>query len=190
MPLDATLIASILTPHLDAPTTGRDLLETHLLTLEELGFLTLRPGDQSWWIVLQPAHVGPPPLTAARPPEPAWEAESSTAIEGERGRAHTRESARRRAWEQVLDEERQAEERWAGWDRREPGTPARPQRPLELQAPPLGCPDHPHGSLESCGPCGTQSDYRKWWITRERYGERLAMFKEQQPEEPDDDKPF
>lgn len=179
VPLDATLIASMLHSQLDPPTTGRDLVETHLLLLEDAGFLSLAQGDRSWWIVMSPP-LSATPLQGS--PAPRGRPYSSTAVErekeGTRERESERERARERAWERVRDEDQAAAAKWAYRDR-SAGVLRKPVRPLELDAPPLGCPDHPGGLVgRECGPCGTAADQRKLYLKRERYAEQMAEYEE------------
>lgn len=61
---------------------------------------------------------------------------------------------------------------------------------MRLKAPPIGCPDHPNGITDQeCGPCGTAAEYRKTWLEKERFVERLAIF-EEEGDEWDPDEPF
>lgn len=77
--------------------------------------------------------------------------------------AHAREQAERRSeWK-----------RWAEEQAQEDGPP---EVPILLDGPPIGCPQHPNGTLEPCGPCRTAREQRDLWLTRARYEERLARW--------------
>lgn len=57
---------------------------------------------------------------------------------------------------------------------RERERPPLPQRPWQLDAPPIGCVDHPNGSRWPCGACRTaRLQHEKWWINA-RYQAELA----------------
>lgn len=57
---------------------------------------------------------------------------------------------------------------------RERERPPLPQRPWQLDAPPIGCVDHPNGSRWPCGPCRTaRLQHEQWWINA-RYQADLA----------------
>ena len=103
----------------------------------------------------------------------------------ERERARAR--ARARAEAQARAEERAWEARWA-----EHGTRQlqRPERPLVLQAPPIGCDEHPNGTTIPCGPCGTRAEYREKWLAEQKYMEQLSLFEEMSEEVVFDDEPF
>lgn len=167
LPLDVSLIAATLDP--DAPESARDLVETHLLVLEESGFLSMTKGDHSWWIVLSP-----PPA----PPAPRGGLKSSMAIGREEREEVSGERARQRARERLRREDELATQRWTSED---DGQITRPKRPAVLDAPPIGCPDHPNGSVTgACGPCGTQRERRVEYLARERYQEQLELFEKGQ----------
>jgi hypothetical protein len=49
-----------------------------------------------------------------------------------------------------------------------------------IDAPPLGCPEHPHGTFKDCGPCGTARRRHDRWVAQERYTDQLADYEEGQ----------
>lgn len=82
--------------------------------------------------------------------------------------------ARERADGRVRAETSERAGAWAEWERRQEQAPRPPARPLLLDAPPLGCPDHPNGRYEDCGPCGTARRRHDKWVAQERYTQQLA----------------
>lgn len=99
---------------------------------------------------------------------------------------------RARAWVQAESAERSG--RWAGWEGTQEHKPQPPRRPLLLDAPPIGCPDHPHGRFANCGPCGTARRRHDKFLAQERYTqeveEYLAATEDDEPDiddHPDDD---
>lgn len=177
------------------PRLAADRVEMHVLQLEDAGIVSTWAQDGLEWLSMCPRpSTAAAPFTApqaapsfaptAQHPRPAF---SPT---GERER--TREEARERARAQADAEERARQDRWARWEEDYiTQAPTRPKRPLTMDAPPIGCPDHPHGSLTSCGPCGTQARRYREWLDREQYTEKLAIFEQFNDEGmPDDDEPF
>ena len=82
---------------------------------------------------------------------------------------------------------------WDEWRSLHQGPPrSRPDVPLLLKAPPLGCDEHPNGTQEPCGPCGTARKWHEKWLARQRFGEQLTLWETEQGEEVigDDDEPF
>lgn len=59
---------------------------------------------------------------------------------------------------------------------RERERPPRPRRPWQLDAPPIGCPEHPTGSLFPCGPCQTARLRHERWMVSARYEAELARY--------------
>lgn len=180
------------------PRVAADRVEMHVLQLEDAGVVSTWAQDGLEWLSLRPWPSAPlapvttpqrmsaaPAFTLA-PPAPGTPFSSA----GERERK--REDARARARAQADGEERARQDRWARWEGDYIAqAPKRPKRPLTMDAPPIGCPDHPHGSLTSCGPCGTQAKRYREWLDREQYTEQLAIFEECGGEEvPDDDEVF
>lgn len=172
-----------------------DRVVLHILQLEDAGMVSTWAQDGLEWLSMRrQSPASPTPLSEAptapsftREPAPQPPPFSST---GERER--TREEARARARARANAEEQARQDRWARWeDEYINQAPKRPKRPLTMDAPPIGCPDHPHGSLESCGPCGTQAKRWREWMDREQYTEKLAIFEQHTDERmPDDDEPF
>lgn len=104
--------------------------------------------------------------------------------EGARAQAGASEDARARAREVMDAEDLELAERWESAYSK-PAPRARPKRPAILQAPPLGCQEHPQGTLEDCGPCGTAAERRRVFLARHKYEQQLALFEESQWEDMD-----
>lgn len=126
--------------------------------------------------------VTAPPSTRARRPVcgRSW---ASLAVEDARihgvrfhgFRERERERARARARERARAIESTNAASWAAWQTRASAERTLPEVPLEVLAPPIGCPDHPHGNVTtSCGPCGTAREYRREWFKRQEFEQRLA----------------
>ena len=62
-----------------------------------------------------------------------------------------------------------------------------PRRPLLIDAPPLGCPEHPDGTFPDCGPCGTARRRHDRWVQQERYTQQVTDWERANG---DDDAPF
>ncbi|MDQ1206189.1 hypothetical protein [Microbacterium sp. SORGH_AS_0862] len=156
----------------------------HVVMLEEAGHLSTWIADgQEWLSMTPPSNLPRSALRASHAPSfsPAGEREG----EGARARARARE----RAQAQVDAEERERAVRWAAWNRDQTyAAPRRPDRPALLDAPPIGCPDHPNGHYEPCGPCGTAAARRREYLARHTYLEQLSIFEEQTGGA--DDEPF
>lgn len=153
----------------------------HLLMLEECGFLIIYTDAGRDWISLRrPLKVDARLATSDAPEPPREDSRRFVAVGG----------ARERAQERVRAEGAERSGEWAVWAAEQERT-TRPKRPLLIDAPPIGCPDHPHGRFEDCGPCGTARRRHDRWVQEARYGEHLASFEqEQRPVEVDDDEPF
>lgn len=167
---DPELIAGELYPGRDS--TG--MVEEHLLMLAESGFLVLYRADGSDWIqLLRPLKADTRGAADdCPPPPPQGGSRRSMAVGG----------ARERAEERVRVEQAERSGEWAAWAGEQERT-RQPRRPLLLDAPPIGCPDHPDGRFEDCGPCGTARRRHDKWVQQERYTQQLA-------EQEDDDEPF
>lgn len=76
---------------------------------------------------------------------------------------HAEEQARRRR-------------EWHRWAAEQEYQEEPPEVPIELDAPPIGCPQHPSGVVSACGPCGTARRQRDLWLAKRRYEERLAAW--------------
>ncbi|MDN3309583.1 hypothetical protein QWJ90_01425 [Microbacterium oryzae] len=172
------LIAGEIYPGQDAT----DRVETHLLMLQESGFLTLYRADGSEWIQLvrplkadtrgAPDDCPPPPVQ-----DSPWD---PMAMGGARERAAARAGERMRAEQGVRASQ------WATWADGQERRPEPPRRPLLLDAPPIGCPDHPNGRYQDCGPCGTARRRHDRWVAEARYGEKLTDYEQAVG----DDEPF
>lgn len=159
------LIAGMLYP--GDPQVTAATIEDHLLELDESGFLSLYEADGATWMQLarplktpraQPSDVPPPPVRTIP--------ESS-------GRFMAVGGARERAGARVGAEGAARASAWAEWEaEQERATPA-PTRPLLLDAPPIGCPDHPNGRFADCGPCGTARRRHDRWLAERRYEEQV-----------------
>lgn len=172
------LIAGDLYPGRDATA----MVEEHILLLDEVGFLSIYAARGSHWISLtRPLRVDARGARVDSPPPP-WERlldppRTSVAMGRERERA--RESARERAAERVWAEDEARAAAWAGL-REERAAMPRPERPLLLDAPPIGCSEHPNGTQTSCGPCRTARHQRDEWLQRRIYEQRLGEWEAQQ----------
>jgi hypothetical protein len=164
MELRPELIAGSIYP--GDPSVTADVIEGHLLELDEAGFLTMYEAMGRWWIQLHrmlktarpsPSEAPPPPLR--NPPETYGD---FMAVGG----------ARAWARERVESENREGAEAWTRWaEEQERSRP--PERPMLLDAPPIGCPDHPHGRFADCGPCGTARRRHDRWVAARRYEDQL-----------------
>lgn len=148
------------------------MVEDHLLILDEVGFLKIYRADGDEWIqLLRPLKVDSRLAwsNAPEPPQYAVRERSRTfAIEGrERAEAWAREQVRAgdverdRAWQAAEDARR---------------APVMPDRPFLLDAPPIGCPEHPAGHNQSCGPCRDARLNREVWVVRQRHTKTLANY--------------
>lgn len=149
---------------------GRDavaMVEDHLLALEECGFLRMYPSEGTWWIQLRRPLKTPRPRPSECPPEPSGD---FLAVGG----------ARERARERVRGEGAERAREWAEWEQEQERTRT-PARPLLLDAPPIGCPDHPNGRYEDCGPCGTARRRHDRWVAQQRYEDQLAKAAGEEP---------
>jgi hypothetical protein len=83
-------------------------------------------------------------------------------------------------------EQGQRASQWAVWSDGQERKPVPPSRPLLMDAPPIGCPDHPNGRFNDCGPCGTARRRHDRWVAEARYGEKLTDYEQAVG----DDEPF
>lgn len=116
-----------------------------------------------WMQILDPLKTPRPKPSEAPPPTFRKVLETSgnfMAVGGEGARERVlRENAERvGVWRE-----------WEGEQEREQG----PKRPMLLDAPPIGCPDHPNGRFEECGPCGTARRRHDRWVAQEKYTDAL-----------------
>lgn len=139
-----------------------DLIVEHLLMLDESGFLVIYEAEGSEWIALaRPLKADRRGASSECPPPPVRErSRSSMAVGGARERVRAEAGERASAW--------------AEWEQEQERTARKPARPLLLDAPPIGCPDHPNGRYEDCGPCGTARRRHDRWVAQERYTQQLA----------------
>lgn len=171
--VNARLFAGTMFPGNSAVTP--DMVETYLLELEESGFLTLYEARGTTWLALFDPLKSPKPKPSDAP-SPDDPEVSGSFLPKERGRA----SAEARAREWIAHEDAERAHRWGEWEARQAAMPVRPERPLILDAPTIGCPDHPHGYMEACGPCGTARERRALWLAQERYARQMRQFYEGQ----------
>lgn len=173
--LQPEILAARIYPNLP-PDMAREVLILHVVMLEDAGYARSWIADGREWLLL----TDPWEIPAQEPPSGPLPRPFSPAGEREGEGARARESARERARAQVEAEERERVARWDQWyrDQAQPVS-RRPARPSLLDAPPIGCPDHPHGHFEPCGPCGTAAARRREWLARNAYTEQLSIFEEQ-----------
>lgn len=62
---------------------------------------------------------------------------------------------------------------WREWEGEQETGVRGVKRPVLLDAPPIGCPDHPNGRFEECGPCGTARRRHDRWVAQEKYTDAL-----------------
>ncbi|MFC7431008.1 MULTISPECIES: hypothetical protein [unclassified Agrococcus] len=166
-----TLLLAALWPKRSDPLTEREI-ETHLLELAEVGFLTLYVEDgRSLLQITETLRIDRP--SASDLPAPREPSRSLSAVGG--------------AGEQAVQEPRMPEpsEGWRAWRDEHERELRPPEVPLELQAPPIGCPEHPNGLFTDCGPCGTARRQRDLWMAdalharrRQRY---VASLEDEEP---------
>lgn len=179
IPLDVEWIAKQLLAGMPVEWAA-DRIVRDVLVLEDAGHVVTWAQDGREWLALpRSGHAAPQPApdrpgaSCAPPSGPIFIGL------GERERERQHASARERARERVQAEERESAARWAlEYSRPRPRKP--PQRPRLLDAPPRGCPDHPNGTFDECGPCGLAADIRKTWLANEKYVEELVVFEESQ----------
>ncbi|WP_417556131.1 hypothetical protein [Microbacterium sp.] len=150
-----------------------DLVVDHLLKLDESGFLRIYQAGGREWIQLENplrADMRNAPESEC-PPPPRDLSRHVAAVGGERV------SVRERAEEQVREEQAERVSQWAAWEQEQERSRL-PARPLLLDAPPIGCPDHPNGRYADCGPCGTARRRHDKWVQERRYAEQLAKVDE------------
>jgi hypothetical protein len=147
-----------------------DMVIEHLLMLADCGFLTIYQDNGAEWIALRrPLKVDARVASSDAPEPPREHSRSFAAVGGAGERVRAENAERVGEWT-----------RWAGEQER---TTRPPARPLLLDAPPIGCPDHPHGRFKDCGPCGTARRRHDRWVLEARYGEQLTEFEQAQGNE-------
>ncbi|MBO3663713.1 hypothetical protein [Microbacterium stercoris] len=165
--LRADLIAGAVYP--GDPEMTPEVIEEHLMLLDESGFLRIFDADGATWIALTRPLRTPRPLPSECPPPPVQEASGRfLAVGGAR--------------ERVRAEQGERASEWARWEQEQERTRI-PKRPLLLDAPPIGCPDHPNGRYADCGPCGTARRRHDRWVAQQRYEDQIAKFNEEQEQE-------
>lgn len=149
-----------------------ELVIEHLLLLDESGFLDFYTAEDAEWLQLRRPLRLDSRLAWSNCPEPPVRERSRTfaAVGG----------ARERAGARVRAEQAERAGQWATWASEQESRPAPPKRPLLLDAPPIGCPDHPHGRFENCGPCGTARKRHDRWVQEARYGEQVTEYEQTQ----------
>lgn len=149
-----------------------ELVIEHLLLLDESGFLDFYTAEDSEWLQLRrPLRIDSRLAWSNCPEPPVRERSRSFAAVG---------GARERAGTRVRAEQAERAGQWETWASEQESRPAPPKRPLLLDAPPIGCPDHPHGRFENCGPCGTARKRHDRWVQEARYGEQLTEYEQTQ----------
>lgn len=167
-PLVPELIAGDLYPGRAAT----EMVVEHVLMLDECGFLTIYRADGRDWIALaRPLKADARGARIESPPPPSHESPWTSVAVG-------RESASERARERVRAEDAARADAWAGVREEREAMP-RPPRPLLLDAPPIGCSEHPEGWQKACGPCRTARLFRDEWLTRKIYEHKLAEYEAQ-----------
>ncbi|MDJ1113220.1 hypothetical protein [Microbacterium dauci] len=187
MLLDPARVAAQLYPS-ESRLSSTERVVLHVVMLEEAGYLRTWVEEGTEWLQLLDATAPAAPHVTSTAFRDAFSAPLadpfSSAGEREKER-EKRAGARERARAQAQAEERAWEARWADHAQR---PASRPERPRLLNAPPIGCHEHPNGTSTPCGPCGTAAEYRRQWLAREKYVEQLAIFEETNGV--DDDEPF
>ncbi|WP_197517304.1 hypothetical protein [Microbacterium karelineae] len=191
------LIPEVLAGRLYPGEAATEMVVNHLLQLDEAGFLTIYQADGREWIALtRPLRADRRGTTVMSPPPPSSGPETphmgsrditrdpmalgrAGAREGERAGVRVRESARERARAEVRAEQAARAEAWAAVESDREAMPDRPERPMLLDAPPIGCPDHPEGKRGPCGPCRDARHKRDVWLQEQIYGQKLAAYHEQ-----------
>ena len=152
-----------------------ELVLEHLLMLDESGFLDFYQHDGTEYLVLRrPLRVDARLAWSNCPDPPHREPSRTFAAVG---------GARARAGERVRAEQAERASEWAQWADEHESKPRPPRRPLLLDAPPIGCPDHPFGRFKDCGPCGTARRRHDRWVQEARYGEQMIEYEQTQQQD-------
>jgi hypothetical protein len=181
--LRADLIAGSIYP--GDPSMTPEVIETHLLELDDAGFLTLyQVAGRSWVQLVSPlATQRPHPSTAPPPPSPSHpEVSGKFMAVGSVGDSVWERGWRERARERIEGEGAERATQWAEWESAQENDPRPPARPLLLDAPPIGCPEHPNGRFADCGPCGTARRRHDKWVAQQRYAEHMARYENEADE--------
>lgn len=148
------LIAAHVAPGRDATS----MVEEHLVMLDDAGFLSMYEAAGTWWLQLARPLRTPRPMPSECPQEPSGR---FLAVGGARERARAESESRARGW--------------AEWEREQERSRL-PARPLLIDAPAIGCPEHPNGRFADCGPCGTARRRHDRWVAQQRYDEALKDY--------------
>ncbi|WP_345750096.1 hypothetical protein [Microbacterium rhizophilus] len=189
--VDPQRIAAMLYPA-EPRAAASERVVLHILMLEEAGHLRTWVQDGREWLALLVPFESPPSALQAPPAPPAPSVSFtepplfSTAGEREEEREEARARARERARAQAAAEDQARSERWAAWEAEYATStkPLRPLRPALLDAPPIGCAEHPEGTREPCGPCGTARERRRAFLVKQQYVEQLSIFEERWGDDP------
>jgi len=147
-----------------------DLVIEHLLMLADSGFLTIYQDQGAEWVALvRPLRVDSRLASSDAPEPPHEDSRRFAAV----GRARAEERVRAQVGERAGE--------WAAWEREQERTARTPAMPLLLQAPPIGCPEHPDGRFDDCGPCGTARRRHDKWVQQERWTRGLAEAADDEP---------
>ncbi|WP_200891946.1 hypothetical protein [Microbacterium hydrocarbonoxydans] len=148
-----------------------DLVIEHLLMLADSGFLTIYQERGSEWIALRRPLRVDARLASSDAPEPPHEHSRTFVAVGGAGE---------RAGARVRAEQGERVSQWATWAEEQETRTRPPKRPLLMDAPPIGCPDHPSGRFKDCGPCGTARRRHDRWVQEARYGEQMTEYEQNQ----------
>lgn len=150
----------------------------HLLMLDESGFLVIYQAEGREWIELvRPLRAD---VRNAPPSEcPPCRDMSRHVVAVGGGRAG--ESVWERAEARVAAEQADRAGEWERWRREQERAGRAPRRPLLLDAPPIGCPEHPNGRFADCGPCGTARRQHDRWVAQQRYEEQIVAYDDEEP---------
>ena len=172
-----------------------ETIEEQLHELDDTGFLTLYTAEGvDWFELTHPLDTQRPTVTSRpRPgvsrsiPEGSGKFMAVGGVgAGEREQApsgnawRTSEpwaSARERVRREPVGE---PVEDWRTWREEAEREVRPPVRPLLLDAPPIGCPEHPYGRFANCGPCGTARKQHDLWVAKRRHGIAMEDFAEEQ----------
>ncbi len=142
-------------------------VETWMLMLDEAGFLTIYTVAGATWFALSRPLVTQRPTVSEHPAPPVPESSGAFMAMGGAGE---------RARERVQAEGAERAGLWASWAAEQESV-APPERPLLLDAPPIGCPEHPHNRFTlDCGACGTARRRHDLWLTEQRYAKRVEQW--------------
>jgi hypothetical protein len=152
-----------------------ELVLDHLLMLDESEFLDFYKQDGTEYLALRrPLKLDARLAWSNCPTPPVRESSRTFAAVG---------GARERASERLRAEQAERTTEWARWAGEHESEPQPPRRPLLLDAPPIGCPEHPFGRFKDCGPCGTARRRHDRWVQEARYGEQVTEYEQAQGNE-------